>query len=158
MKTMLIGCLISLIVGVLISTLIYKAKIIIAQNGNSKLLRFYWTLIQWVKIKQKNISIAGYFEEHGVSSIAIYGMKELGNLLYEELNGTQITVKYVIDKKADHIFSEVSLLKPDDDLDPVDMIVVTVLKNNEEIIDEMERQMECPVVALDKILNSYNID
>lgn len=79
-------------------------------------------------------------------------MRELGEHLYEELNGSDITVTYAIDKNADAIYAEVAVVTPDDTLEPVDVIVVTAITFFDEIEEILAEKVDCPIVSLEDIL------
>ena len=54
---------------------------------------YYNMLNQWMVLKQEGKSLEKYFIDNGYKTVAIYGMGEMGNRLYEELKGTSIEVK-----------------------------------------------------------------
>ena len=87
-----------------------------------KLMMYYQIMNMWLYLKMHNQSIIPYMKENGYIHIAIYGMKELGERLFDELDGTGIEVDYVIDK--DTISGNYKLYSPEDDLPEVDCIVV----------------------------------
>ncbi len=144
--------------GIVVATLIYKNVLHFRIELTSKLGLFYRLLVKWVILKQKNISIKDYFRDRNVHSIAVYGMKEIGELICSELENTEIVVKYAIDKNADYFFSDTELRKPNDDLDPVDMVVVTVLVNNKKLIRELETRLNCPVVTIMDVVSAFKVD
>ncbi len=117
-----------------------------------KMGEFYELLLKWLEIEQKGHSICSYFTESGYKTIAIYGMKELGERLYDELQGSGITVKYVIDKNADSIYADVDVVTPDEALEPVDVIVVTALYYFDEIEEMLSEKVDYPIVSLEDIL------
>ena len=82
---------------------------------------------QWLRIRQEGKTLVDFFEKNDYKTVAIYGMKELGERLYDELENSGITVKYIIDKNADTIYADVDVLTPDDELEPVDVVVVTAI-------------------------------
>ncbi len=146
------------LLGIIVATLMYKNILHFRIELTSKLGLFYRLLVKWVILKQKNVSIKDYFIDRNVHSIAVYGMKEIGELICSELENTEVVVKYAIDKNADHFFSDVVLFKPNDDLDSVDMVVVTVLVNNKKLIDELEKKLNCPVVTIMDVVSAFKVD
>lgn len=113
--------------------------------------RFYGLLVKWVKIKQKNINISSYFISEKVKHIAIYGMKELGQLLYDELINTEIHIDYVIDKNP-KIQTDSRLISPENELPEVDMIVVTAIFYYEEIRGFLQNRISARIISLLDIL------
>ena len=75
-----------------------------------------------------------------------------GETLLEELRETQIQVVYGIDKNAENIYSDISILSLEDTLDDVDAIVVTAVTFFDEIEDELHKKVNCPILSLEDIL------
>lgn len=55
---------------------------------------------QWVSNQQNGKKLESYFKKNHISSIAIYGMGSLGELLYNELKDSDICVKCFVDRYA----------------------------------------------------------
>lgn len=108
---------------------------------------------QWLKTKQEGKSLAEYLAKEGIHSVAIYGMSFVGERLYDELSGSDIEVKYAIDKNAEYIYSEIELVKPDDELEPVDAIIVTAVFYFDEIAKLLEEKTDMKVLSLEDVLN-----
>ena len=96
---MITGCA----VGAGIAATILTKKIDKKSDFCSKMSEFYRVLVQWLIHKQEGKNLSEYFERNEYKTIAIYGMKELGERLYNELKDTNIKVAYAIDKEAKHI-------------------------------------------------------
>lgn len=109
-------------------------------------------LDQWVAVKQDGKNLSEYFENNGYKTIAIYGMSYLGERLISELRGTEIQVAYGIDRNAANIYSEVELKTLDDDMEPVDAVIVTAISFFDEIEAEMEKKVDCPILSLEDVL------
>lgn len=119
---------------------------------SDKHLSLFLMMNQWVKVKQEGKNLATYFEKAGYRDIAIYGMSYAGETLVDELKGTGITVAYGIDKCADSLYADVDIVTMEDDLKPVDAIVVTAITFYDEIMDELSLKADCPVISLEDIL------
>lgn len=117
-----------------------------------KVHELYMAFDQWLRIRQEGKTLAEYFQRQDYKTVAIYGMKEFGEHLYEELKDTGITVKYIIDKNADSIYADVDVFTPDDALEPVDVIVVTAIYYFDEIEEMLSQKVDYPVVSLEDIL------
>ena len=61
-------------------------------------------------------------------------------------------VKYIIDKNADCIYSDVDVITPDDDLEQVDVIVVTAIYYFDEIEEMLSQKVDYPIISLEDIL------
>jgi FlaA1/EpsC-like NDP-sugar epimerase len=119
---------------------------------SDKHLSLFLMMNQWVKVKQEGKNIATYFEKNGYKNIAIYGMGYAGKTLLEELNGTDINVAYAIDRNADNICTDVDVVLPDEELEDVDVIVVTAIANFDEVEDMLSEKTDCPIISLEDVL------
>ena len=79
-------------------------------------------------------------------------MSYAGETLINELKGTNVSVAYGIDKKADSIYADVDVVSIDDDLAPVDVIVVTAITFFDEIEENLSEKLDCPIISLEDIL------
>ena len=121
-------------------------------DGHAKVHELYMAFDQWLRIRQEGKTLVEYFEKNDYKTVAIYGMKELGERLYDELENSGIEVRYIIDKNADSIYADVDVITPDDDLEPVDVIVVTAIYYFDEIEEMLSEKVDYPVVSLEDIL------
>lgn len=131
----------------------FKARINSSEEEmKNKMLKYYITLNNWIEKKQKNINLSSYFEKMGYKSVAIYGMKEVGERLYDELKDTKIEVKYAIDQNAESIYADIDVYLPDDNLPEVDVIVVTATYYYNSILNNIKDKVGCPIVSLDDVI------
>ena len=129
-----------------------KPKTVRRADHTQKMTEFYRILIEWLRIRQEGKSLVSYFIQNGYKTVAIYGMKELGERLYDELKDSEISVKYVIDKNADAIYVDVDVVTPEDFLEEVDVIVVTAIHYFDEIEEALAEKIDCPVISLEDIV------
>ncbi len=155
MKKGLVGVL-SMIGGAATSAAVVGKKLNDRVTANQALadkhLALFLMMNQWVKIKQEGKNLATFFEREGYKEIAIYGMSYAGETLLEELEGSNIKVRYGIDKNADKVDVGVNVVTPDDDLEDVDAIVVTSITFFSEIEEMLVRKINCPVISLEDVL------
>ncbi len=118
----------------------------------NKVVSYYHLYNQWLSIRQQGKSLVEYFEKNQYKTVAIYGMKELGERLFDELKDSDITVKYIIDKKADELYADIDIVTPDEKLEPVDVIVVTATYYFDEIEEMLSEKVEYPVISLEDII------
>ena len=128
-----------------------------AEGSNSvaeteKFRSYYNMLNQWLCLKNEGKKIETYFKENGYNSIAIYGLGEMGTRLYEELKETSIKIKYVIDQSALSENLEIKVKGVHDELDDVDVIVVTPIFAFEEIEKALSEKVEFPIISLEEII------
>lgn len=113
---------------------------------------YYYTLNQWMLLKQRGESLEKYFTDNKIFTIAIYGMGEMGNRLYDELKNTNIKVKYAIDKNADNTYAKLNVVDLEDDLEKVDAIVVTSIFAFDSIKEDLKGKLDCPIISLEDIV------
>ena len=98
----------------------------------------YQLLAKWVKMKQRGIAFESYFKRYQISNIAIYGMSDLGQLLFYELRDTKIGISYCIDRKLDEFDGIIIEKEIRRKFEGVDAIVITALSDYEKICKELE--------------------
>ena len=123
-----------------------------SNNMSNKHLALFLMMNQWVKVKQEGKGLAEYFEKNGYKRIAVYGMSFAGETLLDELNDTNVEVVYGIDKKVDSIYLDKKILTVEDELEEVDVIVVTAITFFDEIEKTLKNKVECPIISLEDIL------
>lgn len=122
------------------------------QEMSDKHLTLFLMMNQWVKVKQDGKNLSAYLEQEGYQEIAVYGMSYAGETLVEELRGSNIKVKYGIDKNADRIFADFDIVTPNDTLEEVDAIIVTSVTFFSEIEEMLSDKVDCPIISLSDIL------
>lgn len=114
---------------------------------------YYNMLIQWLIIKQEGKNLAEYFEKNNYKSIAIYGMGEMGNRLYDELKNTDINIKYAVDKNASSTYSELDVIDPDEsDWEEVDAVIVTATFAFDDIEEKLSSKIDYPIISLEDVV------
>ena len=119
---------------------------------SEKHLSLFLMMNQWVEIKQEGKNLRSYFEENGYYEIAIYGMSYAGETLINELQGSNVKIKYGIDQNAENIYADINLVSPDDELENVDAIIITPIKFFDEIEKKLSKKVNCPILSLEDIL------
>lgn len=117
-----------------------------------KHLALYLMMNQWVKVKQDGKSVIDYFEKNGYKEVAIYGMNYAGETLLNELESSNIKVRYGIDQKAEGKCSDIDVLLPNDELPNVDAVIVTAITFFDEIEEKLLEKVDCPILSLEDIL------
>lgn len=117
-----------------------------------KFKNYYNLLNQWLINKNEGKSLETYFLNNNYNTIAIYGMGELGNRLYEEIKNTNIKVKYAIDKNADSVYSNLDVVNMEEDFEMVDVVVITATFDYDVIKDEISTKIDCPIISLEDVV------
>lgn len=150
--SMLTGMAAGAVAGSVAAGTLSSKKIQSLVEGHAKVHELYMAFDQWLRIRQEGKTLVEYFIKNNYKTVAIYGMKELGERLYDELQNSGVTVQYIIDKNADIIYTDVDVVTPDDDLAPVDVIVVTAIYYFDEIEEMLSGKVDYPVISLEDIL------
>lgn len=129
-------------------------KTIAAKTGKVDKFKSYYNMLnQWLMLKQEGKSLEKYFVDNDIKTIAIYGMGEMGNRLYDELkNSTEVTVKYAIDQNAASTYSEIDVIDKEDEYEEVDAIIVTAIFAFDEIEEEISTKVDFPVISLEDVV------
>lgn len=125
------------------------------QELSDKHLTLFLMMNRWVKVKQKGKNLALFFEKNRYKTIAIYGMSYVGETLLDELKDSEIKVVYGIDNNACAIYAdvEIDVFSMDEELEDVDAIVVTAVTYFDEIIEQLEKKVSCPIISLEDVLS-----
>lgn len=100
----------------------------------------------------KAYHIAQYLNRLNYKKIAIYGRGVMGVGLYKVLKEEGLEISYFIDRIRGASFEDVETKLPDEDLPPVDIIFVTVVNEEDEIIARLHRRVSCPVESMKDIV------
>lgn len=119
---------------------------------SEKHLSLFLMMNQWVKVKQERKELKDYFLRKGYKKIAIYGMSYVGETLLDELKNSEINVAYGIDKNAGFVCSDVNVFLPEDELEEVDVIVVTAITYFDEIEEKLLEKVSCPIISFEDVL------
>lgn len=139
-------------VGASMVSVRWKKKYAESDDWIKKMIEFYNILNEWLMLKQEGKSLEEYFERNQYKTIAIYGMKELGERLYEELKKSGVKVAYAIDKNADVIYTDLDVITPDENLPEVDVIVVTAVHYFDEIERMLAGKVNYPIISLEDLI------
>lgn len=148
----LCGGLCGLIAGAVTDRVFMNKKVVEKDKKIDKFKTYYNILNQWIVSLHGDQWITAYFMENGYKTVAIYGMGELGSRLYEELKDSEIEVKYAIDKAAAYTYSDLEVKDLEDELENVDVVVVTAIFAFDEILNDIEDKFDCPIVSLEDVV------
>ncbi len=127
----------------------FKAK---QADESLKQSEFYSVLTRWIEIHNAGKQISECLLSKGFRRVAIYGMKELGVLLLDELRNGGIDVDYGIDRDADLIYVKTKMVTPNEELEPVDAVIVTAIHYYSQIKKDLQTKLDCPIESLLDIL------
>lgn len=130
----------------------YLPLVVGRQREKCKQNLYYSILNQWLALRQRDRNLDTFFEGKDIKTVAVYGMRDLGERLCEELSQSRVSVAYGIDKNPFDLKQEFEVLSPEDDLPQVDAIVVTSVFYFDEIQAVLEKKTDCPVISLQEII------
>ncbi len=151
--TGILGTIVGVVTGATVANVLTGKQITQKVGQIDKFKGYYNILNQWLALKQEGKSLEQYFVENAYKTIAIYGMGEMGNHLYNELkNSEKVDVKYAIDKNAVNIYSQLEVIELEEDMPKVDVVVVTATFAFDEIEKELSSNIDYPIVSLDDVV------
>lgn len=92
---------------------------------NKRLVKNNDILRKLLVLKYEGKGIENVLHDQGVKRIAIYGLGDIGNLLVNILEKTDIEVEYGIDKNRENKKFDFAVYSVDEILPPVDMVIIT---------------------------------
>lgn len=101
---------------------------------------YYYHAREWLLNKQHGRDISCFFTQNGIDSIAIYGMRGLGETLYNDLKDSNVRIKCFIDNNAPNLicpYADVEVYSPEETIEDVDAIVVTPIYEYNAIRDNL---------------------
>lgn len=157
------GILILVICGVIFAIYqnYWKKALRKTEQQKANVQAYYNLLIEWKLMENDRQKIAHKLLNEGYTRVAVYGMHKLGWVLCNELMSNGVEVVYAIDRNAEKLaynaytdIPDVKLCLPDDKLDVVDLIIVTVQSGYREIKEKLEKVYSYKVISLEELVNS----
>lgn len=119
---------------------------------NDKYFVYYNLLNKWMKQKEKGTSAAEKLHQRGIREIAVYGMGDIAKHLQQELAGTDVTVKYAIDRSVRSVI-DIDTYLPDSELPQVDAVIVTPILDYKAIAEFLRPKMPCPIICITDLID-----
>ncbi len=118
---------------------------------NENIIRVF---AKWFMLKQKGINITEYLLGRKYCNFAIYGMGHLGKALLNELQESEIEIKYIVDRNRNVKAGNIEVFSPGAELpDNVDVLIVTAIDSLDEITAHIENKVNVAIVSLKQIVN-----
>lgn len=118
-----------------------------------KMTEFYDVLIRWVALYQEEERISKWIVGKGYRRIGVYGMREIGILVYDELVGEGFENCVAIDSNAKNLNLNLNrkVLKPTE-LPDLDLIIVAAPHYFEEIQESLGNVTKADIVSIEDII------
>lgn len=122
------------------------------EKFHHELCSSYYIMRMIIETRYKGIRIGEYLNTIHIKNIAIYGMGTFGSALYSELKESKIKVICGIDRNKKCI-ENLQVIDDIHELLPCDAIIVTPLREGENIAEILRKIVKIPVYTLIEILN-----
>lgn len=119
------------------------------KEKNRAILRMF---SKWMQNKEAGKAIEDYLIKMNFRTVAIYGMADAGQRLYDELKSTTVEVKYAIDKRAIEMEDDLQIMSTNDELAKVDVVIVTAIYDFIEIAGMLKQKIDSPIISLEQII------
>lgn len=145
-----------------------KEKLQILENTFSKLIlqrmkdlnkfrKMFFIYDSWIKMLNQEKTITQYLKKKSLKNVAIYGAGYLGKQLYQELKKNNINICYFIDINAANLQMEIPVYLPSDSLAKVDMIIVTLVENEESVEEMLKKKMDTKVKSISQLIEDISV-
>lgn len=144
------------IIGVLVAGNAMIAEIKRLKALSDKHFALFVLCDKWLELKQNERSIKQYLDRKEFKKVAIYGMGRLGKRLYLELRQQGVEIPCVIDRNGISSKLGVVCLSPESKIPSVDVIIVTAIRDFDEIKDNMRGKVLDKIISLEEIISDCN--
>lgn len=117
-----------------------------------KHFKMFMIMNRWTRLLQDKKSVVDYFDRKKYKEIAIYGFNYIGETLVRELNHSDISIRYIVDRNADYMYAPTKIVLPTDEFESVDVMIVTVLDDGEHLIKDLECKCDFDVISIENVL------
>lgn len=119
---------------------------------SNKHLTLFRMMCDWVKLLQEGKSVKDYVKAKGYRKVAIYGMSYVGDCLVAELKNQDLELLYGIDSADSSVWSNIPVVDLDDEMDDVDVVIVTPVTSFDSIKAKIKKYFDCPIVSMEDVL------
>lgn len=144
--------ILSFLAGNLSLYLYYKIKST-NKNVDDKNKKYLQLFEKWLILAERGDSIRQFFEARNIKEIAVYGYGNIGKHLVAQLSGSDINIKYVLDKRKDCIITDNIPCYPLlGKIQSVDAIVITPICEYMEIKNTLKRVTSAELISIEDII------
>lgn len=135
---------------------IYKTDFFNQAKALNKSSQNYSLTLRWIRMLHKKRTLDLFLQGKKYRNIAIYGMGELGILVYEELqNNVRIENLYGIDKGNPKLPISIKCFRPyevKEEMHP-DLVIVTILWDFDNISYGLKKDFKAEIFSIEEIIN-----
>ena len=127
-------------------------------KNNNNTQRYLDIMNQWLILKQNNIRLEKFLNQHNYKKIAIYGMGIYGRHLVREFyDSSDVYVVCGIDKKKMPAYQGVKIQRLSEVKDKIDVVINTIFYD-EVVKKYIEKELGCDVISFeDLVFESYTL-
>lgn len=145
-------CMLSFLAGNLSLYFFLKLKNT-KEVGDDKDKRYCRLFDNWLALNERGDSFERFFEERNIKEIAVYGYGNIGKHLVAQLSGSDISIKYVIDKRKDRIATDgIPCCQLSENMPRVDAIVITPICEYSEINNRLKKVTSAELLSMEDII------
>lgn len=108
---------------------------------------------KWLRAEQRRQTIDLKLMERQISEVAIYGKGQMGKCLINELENSNVKIKYLIDKDGNSNEFQYKCYHPEDLLPEVQAIIVTPIYQFAEIAAELKYSGNVQIISLEELID-----
>ncbi len=117
-----------------------------------KVQKYKQLLEIWMELRDRKVSFSYFFEHQKIKRIAIFGAGMFGSHLYYELQKSCISVVCFIDSKNISDINEIETIKPGQEIEDIDAIIITPVLEYKEIAESLGKFYDCYMISLESVL------
>ncbi len=143
------------IIGIAVGSILiwnFMEKVVLSvEKISEKHAALFRLMNNWTRNYQNKKNISEYLKNNGISTVAIYGLGDVGETLYNELNATDVQILYGIDQSVDY-FCNIPIYKKNDLIPEVDLIIVTAITAYKDIEVELSKKIRCKIISIEELV------
>ncbi len=119
----------------------------------NKMARSFFLLYDWMALMRENDRVLALaLQEKGITNIMIYGWGYLGKQLCLDLQGSEVKVTGIIDRRPVNNVYQIPVYSLQKELPDTDAIIITVLYDEVAIRKNIERIARCQIINLEELI------
>lgn len=143
--------LFGLIIGIIIIWRFMEKVVFSIEKISEKHAALFRLMNNWVINYQNKNALSNNLRKMDINTVAIYGLGSVGETLYNELDSSEIEVKYGIDQSVE-FFGRLPVYKKEDHLPQVDLIIVTAITSYKDIEMELIKKIDCQIMSVEEVI------
>lgn len=108
---------------------------------------------RWLRLKLEGRALADALRQREIYSAAIYGMGYLGCCLYDELESSGISIRYVLDRKLPAADSILRVVRMEEEFPETDAVIITVLGDGNSLRNRIKAKCGYEVILLGELMD-----